>query len=214
VGTPSHRRLPIGRVALLGLAIVALAVAFSLGKSSGPTGGASPPTPPAPAPSRDSAVSAYLAQQVTLGDPGLWRAPHARREQRLNAMLASASLRRSISSSIDTAMYTGSPLGRALRAGAPALARSAPLGYRVLSYSPQRARIETWIVSLVGGRNVPLDLRLARYRGEERWIGGRWKLAQIQSVADPSAVRFRGAVELSSRLTTALAHTGRLRSEP
>lgn len=160
MGTPSHRRLSIGRVALLGLAIVGLAVAFSLGKASGPTGGASPPAPPAPAPSRDSAVSTYLAQQVALGDPGLWRAPHARREQRLNAMLASGSLRRSISSSIDTAMYTGSPLGRALRAGTPVLARSAPLGYRVLSYAPQRARIETWIVSLVGGRNVPLTCAL------------------------------------------------------
>jgi hypothetical protein len=210
----THRRLSIGRVALLGLASAALALAFLLGKESGPTGGASPPAPPAPAPSRDSAVSAYLAEQAALGDPRLWRASPARRERWLQTMLASASLRRSISSSIDAAMYTASPLGRALRAGAPVLARSAPLGYRVLSYSPQRATIEAWIVSLVGGRGVPLDLRLARYRGEEQWVGGGWKLTQIQSVIDPSAVRFRGAVELSGRLSAALARTERLRSEP
>jgi hypothetical protein len=84
----------------------------------------------------------------------------------------------------------------------------------VLSYSPQRATIEAWVVSVLGGRGVPLDLRLARYRGEERWSAGAWRLAQISSVADPSAVRFRGAVELSGRLTAALAPTERLRSEP
>jgi hypothetical protein len=199
---------------ILALAAGALALAFILGKASGPTGGATPPASPAPAPSRQGAVSAYLAQQAALGEPGLWRVPAPRRGRELAAMVATPALRRSLEASMRGIVDTAGPLGGALRAGRAILARSAPLGYRVISYSPQRAAIEVWVVSLLGGRGVPLDLRLARYRGEERWTGGAWRLVQIRSLADPSAVRFRGAVELSGRLTTALAGTERLRSEP
>jgi hypothetical protein len=204
----------LGRVGLLALGLTALGLAFILGKASGPTGGAPPPSPPAPAPSRRGAVAAYLAQQAALGDPRLWREPARRRERELAAMVVNPALRSSLEASIRTAADTATPLGRALRAGRAVLARSAPLGYRIISYSPQRATIEVWVVSLLGGRGVPLDLRLARYRGTERWTAGAWRLAQIRSLADPSAVRFRGAVELSGRLTTALAGTERLRSEP
>jgi hypothetical protein len=208
------RRGPIAHAALLALAAGALALAFILGKASGPTGGATPPAPPAPAPSRQGAVSAYLAQQAALAEPGLWRAPTARRERELAAMVTTPALRDSLEASMQAIVDTASPLGGALRAGRAVLARTAPLGYRVLSYSPQRATIEVWVVSVLGGRGLPLDLRLARYSGEERWSGRAWRLAQIRSVTDPSAVRFRGAVELSGRLTTALAGTERLRSEP
>lgn len=205
---------PISRAAFLVLAAGALALAFILGKASGPTGGATPPAPPAPAPSRQGAVSAYLAQQAALGEPDLWRAPAPRRVRELAAMVDTPALRRSLEDSMRGIVDTANPLGGALRADRSVLARSAPLGYRVISYSPQRATIEAWVVSILGGRGVPLDLRLARYRGEERWTGGAWRLAQIRSLADPSAVRFRGAVELSGRLAAALAGTERLRSEP
>lgn len=205
---------PVARAALLALAAGALTLAFILGKASGPTGGATPPAPPAPAPSRQGAVSAYLAQQAVLGEPRLWQASAPRRERELAAMVATPALRRSLDASMQAVVDAASPLGGALRAGGAVLARSAPLGFRVISYSPQRATIEVWVVSLLGGRGVPLDLRLARYRGTERWTGRAWRLAQIRSVADPSAVRFRGAVEFSGRLTTALAGTERLRSEP
>lgn len=208
------RSSPIARAAFLALAAGALALAFILGKASRPTGGATPPAPPAPAPSRQGAVSAYLAQQAALGEPGLWQAPAPRRERELAAMVATPALRRSLEASMRAIVDTASPLGGALRAGRAVLARSAPLGYHVISYSPQQATIEVWVVSLLGGRGVPLDLRLARYRGEERWTGSSWRLARIRSLADPSAVRFRGAVELSGRLTSALAGTERLRSEP
>jgi hypothetical protein len=209
---PSRR--PLGRRALLVLGAGALALAFVLGRASGSTGGAFPPAPPAPAPSREGAISAYLAQQAALGEPGLWRAPGAQRQRELSAMIASPALRGSVEASIRTAAGTATPLGRALRAGRPVLARTAPLGYRIASYSPKRAVIEAWVVSLLGGRGIPLDLRLARYRGTERWLGGAWRLARIESVEDPRAVRFRGAVELSGELSGALARFGRLRSEP
>ncbi len=207
-------RRPLGRGALLVLGAAALALAFVLGRASGPTGGAPPPAPPAPAPSQRGAVSAYLAQQAALGEPRLWRAPAGDREQQLGEMVATPALRHSLETSMRTVADTATPLGGALRARRPVLARSAPLGYRLLSYSPGRARIEAWVVSLLGGRGLPLDLRLARYRGEERWSGSGWRLARIESVTDPSSVRFRGAAELSGRLSAALAHFGRLRSEP
>ena len=210
---PGHRGVA-RRSALVALGAAALAVAFILGKTSGPTGGAPPPAPPAPAPSRQGAISAYLAQQAALGEPSLWRAPRRRRERELGEMIAAPALRSSLEASMGTAADTATPLGRALRGSRPVLARSAPLGYRVISYSPARARIEDWVVSLLGGEGLPLDLRLARYRGTEHWTGDGWRLAGIESVADPTAVRFRGAVELSGRLTVALAPTERLRSEP
>jgi hypothetical protein len=199
---------------LLALAAALFGLGLILGKTSGPTGGATPPAPPAPAPSREGAVAAYLAQQSALGDPRLWRAPAHDRERKLGEMVARPALRRSLETSMRAIAETATPLGGALRAGRPVLARSAPLGYRVISYSPDWARIEDWVVSVLGGEGLPLDLRLARYRGTERWSGGGWRLAGIESVADPTAVRFRGAVELSGRLTAALAPTERLRSEP
>lgn len=201
--------------ALALLALAALALAFALGRVSAPTAAPSVgPAPTALAPSRQGAVTAYLAQQAALADPSLWRAPQAQRERRLGEMIDSVALRRSVEASIRTATYAATPLGRALRAGRPVLVRSAPLGYRVVSYSPQRAVLETWVCSLIGGRGISLDLRLARYRGEERWVNAGWRLARIETVDDSRAVRFRGAIELSGELAGALARFGRLRSEP
>ncbi len=160
------------------------------------------------------AVAAYLRQQAILADPRLWRSDSATREAALRRVAASGSVRRSIGRSIESIVSGDDALAHAVRSGVPLLARSAPLGFRILSYSPTRAVFDVWIFSLVGAEGLPLDLRLARYRAREKWTAGSWHLSGTRTVGEGNAVRFRGAPELSARLSAELVRFERLRSEP
>lgn len=196
---------------------VALVMAFLAGRSGG---SASPQSDhgrsrvSAPSPTRAGAVAAYLEQQAQLADPGLWVAPQGRRTAALRTILATAGLRRSVGRSMRTAVGRRDRLGEALRSGRTVLARSAALGYRVITNSRRRAIVDVWVFSLLGGEGIPLDLRLARYRATERWGGGAWRLAGTRTVGEGSAVRFRGAPQLSARLAINLARFRRVHSEP
>jgi hypothetical protein len=207
--------LPAARLAV---AVVALAIAFLVGRtsaSSAPRAGELARQPSVDhSHTPEGAVAAYLRQQARLGDPRVWLSDRRRRASVLVKVVASAEGRRSIERSMDTAVGGGNPLGRALRSHRTVLARSAPLGYRVLSYSPARAVLDMWVFSLLGGHGIPLDLRLARYRASELWIRGRWRLGHTRTVGEGSVARFRGAPRLSARLAISLARFRRLRLAP
>ena len=61
--------------------------------------------------------------------------------------------------------------------GPPAVVRSAPLGYRLLSLRGTRALVETWEVLVRAGLNVDTAVLLARSRLTLRWEDG-WKVAK------------------------------------
>jgi hypothetical protein len=216
VGVPHRPR----RMAVLTIAVpLALGIAFVLGRSSAAESngtGAEPPGPRSPQSHHTSvgAVRAYLSHQEQLADPHLWTADPRPRMNVLRGILASSSLRRSVERSITEIVGRRDALGRALRFHRPVLARSASLGYRVLSHTPRRTALEVWTVSVVGGKGLPLDLRLMHYRAVERWTDGSWRLARTREVGEGSAVRFRGAPALSARLAASLRGFRRLSLEP
>ena len=216
---PGRSSFRFARIAAVGLLVVlGLAIAFLAGRGSDKA--AAPVAPVGSENASDTAhtpagaVAAYLEQQAQLADPELWVSSDAHRAKALQAILASTELRRSIKRSMDIAVRGGDPLGRALRSRDPVLARSAPLGFRLISYSRRRAVLEAWIFSLLGGEGIPLDLRLVRYRAVELWDGGAWRLTQTRNVGEGSAVRFRGAPDLSATLAASLGDFRTVEHEP
>lgn len=202
----SYRMARLAAIVMGGL--IGLTIAFLAGRSSAsevaPADGSLRSHSTDASRTPEGAVAAYLNQQSQLADPALWLAAPARRANELDEILASATVRRSVEQSIKTAIGRGDALGRALRLDQAVMARSAALGYRVISYSPGRAVVDAWVFSLLGAEGIPLDLRLARYRATERWISGAWRLGETRTLGEGSAVRFRGAPALSLRLTQEL----------
>jgi hypothetical protein len=79
------------------------------------------------------------------------------------------------------------PLGQGLRAGTPTIYQSAPLAYRVVSYTPQRAVITGWGLALsgnTGGLAPQVDFQTAT--STLVWSEDDWKLADGASVEGPT----------------------------
>jgi len=216
---PPNRSAPVlarllGRAGIL-LTIAALGFVLGRGSAAGSGNQAAPHATASAMPkSSEPAVSAYIRQQALLGDPRFWLMRPARRGAALSRAISSPSLRHSVERSIAITLRSESPVGLAMRAGRTVLGRSVPLGYRVLSQSPRRSTFDVWVFSLLGGTGIPLDLRLVRYRIVEIRGSEGWRLAQTRGVGEGSAVRFRGAPELSARLAESLGDFKELHSEP
>lgn len=194
--------------------VLTLAVAaFAIGRGSTSERTSEPPASTV-APQGAAPLNAYFRQQTLLGDPQFWLLKPGKRAEALAKTIASPGLRRSIEHSISTAVRSTSPVGQALTSGQPVLARSIPFGYRVLSRNGKQATFDVWALSLLGGVGIPLDLRLVQYRIAEVRRGDGWLLAQTSEIGEGSAVRFRGAPELSSRLAKSLDAFKELQVEP
>jgi hypothetical protein len=77
--------------------------------------------------------------------------------------------------------------GQALRAGVPSAFFGVPVGYRLLSFSPSRAVVETWGFSLIG--NVSAIEPTAYFglsRTELAWVEGDWKIAATRASFGPT----------------------------
>ena len=79
------------------------------------------------------------------------------------------------------------PIGVGVRRGLQTLYAAVPIGYRVLSYSPQRANVLTWGFTLLGNA---ASVAPAAYFGLTRstldWLGGRWRIAEIRAGFGPT----------------------------
>ncbi len=78
-------------------------------------------------------------------------------------------------------------IGEGLREGVQTIYAGVPIGYRVLSYSPQRARVLTWGLTLLGNASA---VEPAAYFGVCRtelvWQGGDWKIADTRAAFGPT----------------------------
>ncbi len=204
---------PLGRAAIV---IALVAIGFMIGRGSGADSAkpASSPATTAKARSAAPAVLAYLRQQVLLGDPSFWLSNATRRSSTLRRVISSPELRRSVERSIASTLRSGSPVGLALRSGRKVLARSIPIGYRLLSEDGRATTFDIWVFSLLGGQGIPLDLRLVRYRIRETHDQAGWRMALTKEVGEGSAVRFRGAPGLSTELAEDLDGFEEIQSEP
>jgi hypothetical protein len=81
----------------------------------------------------------------------------------------------------------GGPIGAGVRHGLQTLYTAVPIGYRVESYSPERARILTWGFTLLGNAS---SVEPAAYFGlahtELVWTEGRWRIAETRSGFGPT----------------------------
>lgn len=103
------------------------------------------------------------------------------------------------------------PLGVGLRGGVRTLYLAVPIGYRVESYRPSRARVLTWGFTLLGNAAT---LEPAAYFGLSRtevvWMDGRWRIAATRSgfgptpklATRPGPLGAFGVVELARKLRT------------
>lgn len=79
------------------------------------------------------------------------------------------------------------PLGQGLRAGVPTIFESAPLAYRVVSYTPQQAVIVGWGMALSGntsGLTPQADFQTST--STVVWSSGDWKASSGSAVDGPT----------------------------
>jgi len=170
------------------IAIVAIAAAFLIGRATGDSGGStshvagSGPTrtefgvPVGYAHSRAGAVAAAFGYGATsAGEDFL----NPERRRIVLDIIATPAFARRYEQRATPALAEAlrGPLGRGLRVGAPTILLSAPLAYRVVSYSSQRAVIAGWGAA-VSANTVGLKPQVDFQTTTSTlvWRNGDWKL--------------------------------------
>ncbi len=79
------------------------------------------------------------------------------------------------------------PIGAGVRRGLQTLYAAVPIGYRVESFAPDRARVLTWGFTLLGNAS---SVEPAAYFGlthtELAWMNGRWRIAETRGGFGPT----------------------------
>jgi hypothetical protein len=182
-----------------------LTFAFLAGRSSVPST-SSPPPPPARAGAPERAGAGRAVAGVPLSFPRTPTGAAAAVAAYERAFAAAAILRppvlRARIEAIATPAYAqamlaanspgerrlaAGPIGEGLRQGTATLYAAVPIGYRLLSYSPYRARILTWGLTLLGNATT---VEPAAYFGLTRttlaWQGKRWRIARTAGGFGPT----------------------------
>jgi hypothetical protein len=85
------------------------------------------------------------------------------------------------------ARLAAGPVGVGAGQGVRTLYAAVPIGYRVLSFGPGRAEVETWGLTLLGNAG---SVEPAAYFGTARtklsWLGGRWRIAGTAASFGPT----------------------------
>jgi hypothetical protein len=189
-----HDRRPIWWA----VALVAVAAAFLLGRLTGDGGSTSAPgraagastvqasVPVGYAHSRDGAVAAALNYgAVAARDDFL---VPARRRKVLDTIATPGFARRFETKAARAyALALRGPLGEGLRSGASTVSLSAPLAYKVVSYTRDRAVVAGWGVAVSGntaGFRPQIDFQTTR--SVLVWTDGDWKLDGGESTPGPA----------------------------
>jgi hypothetical protein len=179
--------------------LVALLLGLLIGRATAPTGSV-----PAPVPAQDGgtgtragvpvgfprtptgAATAVAAYQRSFASPAILRPGVLRR--RIEAVATP--------DYVDTMVAANSPgeqriasgaIGVGLAKGLQTLYASVPVGYRIESFSPQRARVLTWGFTLLGNAAT---VEPAAYFGITHtlllWSEGEWKIAETRASFGPT----------------------------
>jgi len=192
----SFRRSLLARLAPL---VLALALGLLLGRATAPTASG-----PAPTPVEDSgaetrvgisasfphtptgAAMAVAAYQRSFASPAILRPAVLRKRLEAVAMPDYVAKMLAANSPGERRLAAG-PIGKGLAGGVQTLYAAVPIGYRVESYSPQRARIMTWGFTLLGNASA---VEPAAYFGlthtELLWNEGRWRIAETRAGFGPT----------------------------
>lgn len=193
---PSPRRLN-RRAALACLAV--LATGLLLGRLTAPTGpgrAAAPAGAVAARPGADKrprfprsaagAAAAVAAYERSFATTAILRpaALLARVEAVATPAYAKAML---AANSPGARRLAAGPIGEGIRQGAATLYSAVPIGYRVESFQPSRARILTWGFTLLGNATTaPPAAYFGLAHTELVWSQGRWQIAGTRGGFGPT----------------------------
>ncbi len=191
--TPKRRGAPLG---LLALAVaVAFAIGALLGHSGSQAASGSDSTEPthsvAGVPlgyphSAAGAAAAVAGYQRAFADPTILHPAVLRQRIDLVATPDYAATMFAANSPGERRIAAG-PIGEGIAHGIQTLYVAVPIGYRVESYSPARARILTWGFTLLGNASaVEPGAYFGLTHTELAWQGGEWKIAATRGGFGPT----------------------------
>lgn len=186
------------RAALFLGAAVLLVLAFAIGRFSAPDEetDSNPPTTATADPgkeletdyphSKDGAVVAAAAYQRALANPAILRPGEIK--MRIDAIATPDYADEMLEASQPGAdRLMAEPIGEGVQQGIPTVYAGVPIAYRVLSYTPDRARIQNWGFTIVGNVST---VKPAAYFGtgtiELVWQDGAWKIASSKAAFGPT----------------------------
>lgn len=192
---PSSRPL-LARIAPV---LAALLLGLFVGRATAPS-----PSAPAPTPANDGgagarvgtlagfprtpagAAAAVAAFQRSFASPAILRAGALR--ERIEAVATPDYVAQMLAANSPGARRIAEgPIGEGLASGLQTIFAAVPVGYRVESFSPQRARILTWGFTLLGNASA---VEPAAYFGlthtQLRWSEGRWWIAETRAGFGPT----------------------------
>lgn len=186
------------RALLLALALVLCLIAGRLSAGHRPSPPPQDPDSPGPtrqrsggvgvgyAHSRAGALAANAGYQQAFADPAILRAGELRRRIEAVAMPAYAPAMLAANEPGARRLAQGT-LGEGVRQKVPTAYLGVPVSYRLVSYSPQRAEIETWGFTVAGNATTAEP---AAYFGTSRtvlaWSEGDWKIAATRAAFGPT----------------------------
>lgn len=193
--------VPTRRPLLMPLALAFAAMVFGLvvGRASAPSGTAPAATPASGGAARteagipvafprsaDGAAAAVAAYQGAFASASILR-PGVLRE-RIEAVATPDYVAKMLAAnSPGQERIAAGPIGQGLANGLQTLYTAVPIGYRVESFSDQRARILTWGFTLLGNASA---VEPAAYFGlthtELVWSEGEWKIAETRAGFGPT----------------------------
>jgi hypothetical protein len=186
------------RTALFIGAVALLILAFVVGRLSAPDDEAqsSPPATATTVPgdeleadfphSKDGAIVAAAAYQRALANPAILRPGGIKK--RIEAIATPDYADEMLEANQPGAdRLMAEPIGEGVQQGIPTVYAGVPIAYRVLSYTPDRARIQNWGFTIVG--NVSTVEPVAYFGTgtvELVWQDDRWKVASSKAAFGPT----------------------------
>jgi len=186
------------RWTLVAGAVVLIALAFAIGRISAPSEEAEPDSSPTVSASTDAeldtkyphspegAILAAGAYQRAFADPSILKPGVLKR--RVDAVATPDYAGRMLEANQPgTDRLMEEPVGEGVRQGIPTAYFGVPVVYRLLSYAPERARIQNWGFTIVGNAST---VEPAAYFGtattELVWQDDRWKIASTRGAFGPT----------------------------
>jgi hypothetical protein len=180
--------------------LVAVVLGVLVGRASAPSSSASPKAvTPAPGPTRKSvgvgvgfartrqgAALAAGSYQQAFADKSILRGAELRRRIEVVATPGFAPVMLEANRP-GTARLASGAFGQGVRAGVQSVFLGVPVSYRLLSYTPKRAIVQTWGFTLLG--NVS-SVEPAAFFGLARtvlvWMDGDWKITATSASFGPT----------------------------
>ena len=189
--TGARVKVALACLATLGVGLLAGGALspFPPGRAAIPAPGAARPVAGVPVAfphTRAGAAAAVAAYQQAFASAAILR-PGVLRERIEAVATPDYAAEMLAANSPGRARLASGPLGAGLRGGVRTLYCAVPIGYRVESYRPSRARVLTWGFTLLGNAgSVEPSAYFGLSHTEVLWSAGRWRIAETRAGFGPT----------------------------